>query len=203
MRSSWCAPFITWRRSPIRGSRPASAGRSARPRSASRSARLLPATSLATSASTRSLVTNGVDFDRFARIDPSRLAAWSRTLRADAGPVVLAIGGVEERKNTRRTLRAFARVRETVPGARLWILGGATVLDHGAYRADFDRELALLPAEVRAAVTEIGVVADEDVPAIFRLASVLAFPSCTKVSAWPRWRRWPRAFRSSRRAARR
>jgi glycosyltransferase-like protein len=123
------------------------------------------------------LVTNGVDFDRFARIDPSRLAAWSRTLRPEAGPAVLVIGGVEERKNTRLILRAFARVRETVPGARLWILGGATVLDHGAYRADFDGVLALLPAEVRAAVTEIGVVADEDVPAIFRLARVLAFPS--------------------------
>jgi glycosyltransferase-like protein len=123
------------------------------------------------------LVTNGVDFDRFARIDPSQLAAWSRTLPSDAGPVVLVTGGVEERKNTRRILRAFARVHETVPGARLWILGGATVLDHGAYRADFDRELASLSAEVRAAVTEIGVVADEHVPAIFRLASVLAFPS--------------------------
>ena len=51
------------------------------------------------------------------------------------------------------------------------------MLDHGAYRAAFDLELAALPAQVRDAVTQIGVVADEDVPAIFRLASVLAFPS--------------------------
>jgi glycosyltransferase-like protein len=123
------------------------------------------------------LVTNGVDFDRFGRVDPSRLAAWSRKLRPEAGPAVLVVGGVEERKNTCRTLRAFARLREAVPGARLWILGGATVLDHGAYRGDFDRELASLPAEARTAVIEIGVVADEDVPAIFGLASVLAFPS--------------------------
>jgi len=87
------------------------------------------------------------------------------------------VGGVEERKNTLRTLRAFVRVRASVPGARLWILGGATVLDHGAYRAAFDRELASLAPEVRAAVTTLGVVGDEDVPAIFRLARVLAFPS--------------------------
>jgi glycosyltransferase-like protein len=123
------------------------------------------------------LVTNGVAFDRFVRIDPFRFAAWSQRLGADAGPVVLAVGGVEERKNTRWTLRAFARVREAVPGARLWILGGATVLDHGAYRAVFDQELASLSGEVRAAVTEIGVIDDEDVPVVFRLASVLAFPS--------------------------
>ncbi len=123
------------------------------------------------------LVTNGVDVARFANVDPSRLAAWARRLSADAGPAVLAVGGVEERKNTLRTLRAFVRVRASVPGARLWILGGATVLDHGAYRAAFDRELASLAPEVRAAVTTLGVVGDEDVPAIFRLARVLAFPS--------------------------
>jgi glycosyltransferase-like protein len=123
------------------------------------------------------LTTNAVDVDRFARADRSRMATWARTLRVDVGPNVLAVGGVEERKNTLRILRAFVRVREAFPGARLWILGGATVLDHGAYRAAFDRELESLPLAVRSAVTQIGVVADGDVPAIFRLASVLAFPS--------------------------
>ena len=123
------------------------------------------------------LVTNGVDFDRFARAAPSRLATWGRTLSASGGPAILAVGGVEERKNTIQTLRAFARLRGDIPDARLWILGGATVLDHGLYRAAFDRELAWLPPAVRAAVTIIGVVGDEDVPAIYRLASVLAFPS--------------------------
>jgi glycosyltransferase-like protein len=122
-------------------------------------------------------ITNGVDVDRFARVDPSRLAAWRRTLGAGSGPAILATGGVEERKNTLRILRAFARVHPDHPGARLWILGGATVLDHGAYRAAFDRELQSLPPAVRAAVTAIGVVDDEDVPAIYRLAGVLAFPS--------------------------
>ncbi len=123
------------------------------------------------------LTTNGVDVDRFAHVDPARLDAWTRMLGAGVGPAILAVGGVEERKNTLAILRAFVRIQEDVPDARLWILGGATVLDHGAYRAAFDRELASLPAAVRGAVTPIGVVGDDDVPAIFRLASVLAFPS--------------------------
>jgi glycosyltransferase-like protein len=123
------------------------------------------------------LVTNGVDFDRFSRVQPSRVAAWGRTLSAGSGPAVLAVGGVEERKNTLQTLRAFALLRGDIPDARLWILGGASVLDHGLYRSVFDRELGSLPPAVRAAVTVIGVVGDEDVPAIYRLASVLAFPS--------------------------
>jgi glycosyltransferase-like protein len=122
-------------------------------------------------------VTNGVQFERFARVDPRRLAAWTQKMYTGSGPVILAVGGVEERKNTLGTLRAFAKVREQYPTARLWILGGATVLDHGAYRAAFHRELATHPMGLRAAVTEIGVVDDDDVPAIFRLASVLAFPS--------------------------
>jgi glycosyltransferase-like protein len=124
-------------------------------------------------------VTNGVSIDRFRRVEPARLAALREKLdvAAGGGPVLLAVGGVEERKNTTRTLRAFVRVRQAEPDARLWILGGATVLDHGAYRADFASQLAALPATTRDAVTELGVAAEEDVPAIFALASALVFPS--------------------------
>jgi glycosyltransferase involved in cell wall biosynthesis len=91
--------------------------------------------------------------------------------------VVLAVGGVEERKNTLRLLRAFAVLRAGQPGAQLWLLGGATVLDHGAYRAAFDEELRALPPEVRAAVVELGVIEDAEVPAVFHAADVLALPS--------------------------
>jgi glycosyltransferase-like protein len=122
-------------------------------------------------------ISNGVDIGRFRGVDPGRILAWAKRLEAGAGPVILAVGGVEERKNTRCVLRAFARVLPHHPSARLWILGGATVLDHGVYRAAFERDLSALPAQVRAAVTQIGVVPEADVPAIYRLATVLAFPS--------------------------
>jgi glycosyltransferase-like protein len=122
------------------------------------------------------VVGNGVDARRFRAVDAARLAAVRARLGA-AGPVVLAVGGVEGRKNSTRILLAFARLRARHPGARLWILGGATVLDHGAARAEFDRARDALPADARRAVLELGVVPDADVPAIFRLADVLATPS--------------------------
>ena len=122
------------------------------------------------------VVGNGVDVERFQAVDADSVAAWRAQL-GDAGPLVLAVGGVEERKNTLRILSAFARLRHTHRTAQLWILGGASVLDHGAYRAAFETARAALPSETRAAVRELGVVAERDVPALYRLADVVALPS--------------------------
>ena len=121
-------------------------------------------------------VGNGVAVTRFARADPGRVQRWRRRL-GSGGPVVLAVGGVEERKNSLRILGAFARVCARHPDARLWILGGATVLDHGAYRDSFAHAMAALPRATRAAVVELGVIADAEVPALFQAAQVLALPS--------------------------
>ena len=122
------------------------------------------------------VVGNGVDTRRFSAVLASSARVWRARLGPGA-PVVLAVGGVEERKNTLRTLGAFARLRARWPQARLWILGGATVLDHGAYRAEFERARERLPPETQAAIIELGVVGEADVPALFGLADVLAMPS--------------------------
>jgi len=122
-------------------------------------------------------VSNGVDVARFSRPDNSRIETWRHKADVTPGPVLLAVGGVEDRKNTLGVLRAFVRIRRTYAHAKLWILGGATVLDHGAYRVAFDAELASLPVDVRSAVSELGVVDDADVPAILHVAHVLVFPS--------------------------
>jgi glycosyltransferase-like protein len=123
------------------------------------------------------VVGNGVDVSRFREADPARVAALRARLGDGGGPLLLTVGGVEPRKNTLRTLQAFARVRAARPGARLWILGGATVLDHGAYRADFEHARAALDAPARAAVHELGVLPEDDVPALFELADALVLPS--------------------------
>jgi glycosyltransferase-like protein len=123
------------------------------------------------------VVGNGVDVERVRRVDGARVELWRRRL-GDGRPLVLAMGGVEERKNSVGLLRAFARLRGGGhPRAVLWIVGGATVLDHGAYRASFEGARRWLDFGARAAVAELGVVTEDDLPALLRLADVLAIPS--------------------------
>jgi glycosyltransferase-like protein len=122
-------------------------------------------------------VGNGVSAERFSQAYERRISACMQEHAIERRPLLLSVGGVEERKNTLRILRAFERLRERHPNARWWILGGATVLDHGAYRAVFDRALQSLSPATRSAVTELGVVADHEVPALFGSADVLVYPS--------------------------
>jgi glycosyltransferase-like protein len=125
---------------------------------------------------TATLVGNGVDLRRFGPGPDGAEVTLRRRLGLGAGPVILSVGGVEERKNTRRLLEAFRQLRRIHERAQLVIAGGASVLDHGRYRADFDRELAEsgLPEE---AVLVTGPLPDGEMPALYRLADVLAFPS--------------------------
>ena len=91
-------------------------------------------------------------------------------------PVFLAVGGVEERKNTIRLLEAFRILRSQIPSCRLVIAGGASLLDHDAYQARFARMLAQsgLPA---GAVIRTGPLPQELMPALYRAATSLVFPS--------------------------
>ncbi len=122
------------------------------------------------------LVGNGVDLGRLRVADPTRVARWRARL-GGRGPLVLAVGGIEPRKNSRRILGAFRRLRASHPGAQLWIVGGATALDHGAYRAEFQRALAALAPEIQDAVVQLGVVPDADLVALYQVAQVVASPS--------------------------
>lgn len=122
------------------------------------------------------VVGNGVDTRRFS---PKRSATDSilrRRLGLHDGPILLCIGGVEERKNSIRILEAFAQVRAIHPSAQLVIAGGASVLDHKAYhrlfRTAFDA--AGLPP---GSVILTGVLADADMPSLCRLADALVFAS--------------------------
>lgn len=66
-------------------------------------------------------VWNGIDTRRFTPVPEAGDAALARRLgiRTDA-PVLLAVGGVEERKNTLRLLQAFIRLRATRPISSSW-----------------------------------------------------------------------------------
>ena len=116
---------------------------------------------------------NGVDLERFSTGDGDALRArW----RLGTGPVFLAVGGVEARKNTLRMLEAFAVLASELPEARFLIAGGASLLDHGAYQSEFRAALDAKGALANRVVLA-GPVADADMPALYRLAASLVFAS--------------------------
>jgi glycosyltransferase-like protein len=123
------------------------------------------------------LIGNGVDIGRFSPMAD----ATDATLRSHLNlpmdvKVLLAIGGVEERKNTIRILEAFRLLHARHPSSRLVIAGGASLLDHDAYQAEFAAALAAsgLPHD---AVIRTGPLPQALMPALYRAADALVFPS--------------------------
>ena len=125
-------------------------------------------------------VWNGVDTRRFTPVPEAGDAALALRLgiRTEA-PVLLAVGGVEERKNTLRLLQAFIRLRATRPGLQLVVAGGASLLDHAPYAREFAAlvRAAELPMGPRQPLLITGPLADADMPGLYRLADAVAMPS--------------------------
>jgi len=125
------------------------------------------------------VVNNGVDLERYqAQVQP-RDITLARELGLRGTPILLAVGGIEPRKNSCAILQAFVRLRRVCPSAQLIIAGGASLLDHHQYQQAFHEllhreQLSTGPGE---AVIILGQVADEDMPALFRCADALVFPS--------------------------
>lgn len=123
------------------------------------------------------LVGNGVDNRRFSSIPDATDSQLRTRLNLPAGtPVFLAIGGVEERKNSLAILRAFQLMRSLYPTSRLVIAGGESLLDHESYQARFATALAQsnLPS---GAVILTGPLPQALMPALYRAATSLVFPS--------------------------
>jgi glycosyltransferase-like protein len=122
-------------------------------------------------------VGNGVDMHRFSPTPDATDDMLCAHLHLPPGtPMFLAVGGVEERKNTIRLLRACQTLQSEHPSCRLIIAGGASLLDHDAYQARFAEVLAEsdLPND---AVTRTGPVPQMLMPALYRAATSLVFPS--------------------------
>ena len=123
------------------------------------------------------LVGNGVDTSCFSPVrDATDVVLRQRLDLPPGAPVLLAVGGVEQRKNTIRLLEAFRTLHLQHPSSRLIIAGGASLLDHDAYRARFIKALAQsgLPD---GSVIRTGPWPQELMPALYRAATALVFPS--------------------------
>ena len=125
-------------------------------------------------------VPNGVDLDRFSpHASPQDTWVAQRHSIGNGRPVVLTVGGIEARKNTRRLLQAWVLLRQRLPRAQLVVAGGASLLDHGGEATAFRAEaaaagLAIGPHE---AIVITGPLPDADMPSLYRCADVLAMPS--------------------------
>jgi glycosyltransferase-like protein len=123
------------------------------------------------------LVGNGVDTARFSPVADATDDNLCAFLNLPPGAqVFLAIGGIEKRKNTVRILEAFRLVRARHPSACLVIAGGASLLDHVAYQAEFATALAANGLPDRA-VIRTGPLPQALMPALYRAADALVFPS--------------------------
>lgn len=122
-------------------------------------------------------VGNGVDTARFSPMpDQTDAELRARLDLLPGAPVFLAVGGVEERKNTLRILQAWFTLRSRVASARLLIVGGASLLDHGEYQARFAAVLAQSGTAAQA-VVQTGPWPQRLMPALYRAATALVFPS--------------------------
>jgi glycosyltransferase-like protein len=122
------------------------------------------------------VVTNGVDAERFAvpaAVDPLGLRERVGT---DGRLLFLTVGGLEPRKGGYELVEAFAAVRDQVsPTPKLVVVGGQSFQDHEAYRRrclDRAEELGLGDDLILA-----GTVSEEELPAWYQAADVFVLPS--------------------------
>lgn len=117
-----------------------------------------------------SVIPGGVD-SRFAPVtDTERLAAVRDKYAIGQAPFILGIGTLQPRKNFKRLIQAFNSGKAQGAKRRLVIAGGK-----GWLYDDILAEVKRLGLE--GDVLFIGFVDDEDLPALYSAASVLAYPS--------------------------
>lgn len=103
--------------------------------------------------------------ERFFAVPSREALAAVRARHSLPEKFLLAVGTIEPRKNHARLVRALARCRERLPlvlaGKRGWLTGA------------FDAAVKDSPVKV----IELGHVPDGDLPALYRLAEAVAYPS--------------------------
>ena len=124
-------------------------------------------------------VGNGVDTAEFSPVPDAHDGGVRARWGIGSGPVFLSVGGFEARKNSLGIIKAFAGVHAAMPGARLVVVGGASVLDHSAYvqRCNDLLHSLGLPDGPGRPVIRTGPVAQADMAAVYRTADTLVFAS--------------------------
>lgn len=122
-------------------------------------------------------VINGINLCRFSSAANGLEATLKQRWGLMGNPIYLTVGGIEPRKNSLLLLRAFAQVQQTYPQAQLVIAGGATLFDYQSYRDQFFTLATQLNIEIGRDLILPGVIADAELPAVYRCADAFVFPS--------------------------
>ena len=123
------------------------------------------------------VIFNGVDTNRFSSQVKSKEAELKQRLGIKGNPVYLTIGGIEPRKNSLKLLQAFSEVLKIYPQAQLIIAGGETLFDYEPYRLEFFQAVKQNKIKLEQSLILPGVIADEDLPVLYRCADAFVFPS--------------------------
>lgn len=124
------------------------------------------------------VVHNGVDVERFGPVpDALRLRLRARAGASDR-PLLLSVGGIEPRKGSVHLFDALGLLHERMETPPvLAVVGGHSFQDYASYREDALRRLDRLGLRVDDDVVLLGTVPDDELPAWYRAADALAFPS--------------------------
>ncbi len=128
------------------------------------------------------VINNGVTLKNFANTDDTETKEIAKKrFNVNGAKVILSIGGIEPRKNTITTLRAFSIARSELKtkGEKLiWLIGGGeTLFDYRDYREEFFSEVENLGLELDNDIFVLGSVPEDRMRSLYNSADVFVFPS--------------------------
>lgn len=126
------------------------------------------------------VINNGVSTSNYNKVTESKEQSKTKFKVAGA-KVLLSIGGIEPRKNTITTLKAYQIAKSQLEenGQRLvWLIGGGeTLFDYKDYRDQFFFVAQELGLKLDENVFILGSVAEENMSSLYNSADIFAFPS--------------------------
>jgi len=124
------------------------------------------------------VVTNGVDAERFRRPVGFDGSILRERVGADGRFLFLTVGGIEPRKGSLELVEALAKVGASLdPPPVLAVVGGQSFQDYADYRERFYERAAALGLEVGRDVVLLGTVSDDELPGWYQAADAFVFPS--------------------------
>jgi len=124
------------------------------------------------------VVTNGVDAERFRRPVGFDGSILRERVGADGRFLFLTVGGIEPRKGSLELVEALAKVGASLdPPPVLAMVGGQSFQDYAEYRERFFERAAALVVDLGRDVVLLGTVPDDELPGWYHAADAFVFPS--------------------------